>query len=182
MVLMGRARKLGLFATPSKADREAALSAMERFGIADLAEQPFHELSGGQRQLVIFARALVSEADLLLLDEPTSALDLRNQAMILDWIQKLSQQDGLTVVLTTHHPHHALAVANSTLLMLGEQRFECGPAAQVLNEESLQALYGVAIRRVTVECEGRSSQTLVPVFTSRTSTHADGAKPTCQVQ
>jgi iron complex transport system ATP-binding protein len=83
MVLMGRARKVGLFSQPTPEDEKAALAALERFGMADLAGRPFHEMSGGQRQLVIFARALVAEADVLILDEPTSALDLRNQQVIL---------------------------------------------------------------------------------------------------
>jgi iron complex transport system ATP-binding protein len=167
MVLMGRAKKMGLFSTPSKADREAALAAMERFSIAHLADRPFYELSGGQRQLVVFARAMVSEAELLLLDEPTSALDLKNQEIILEWIRRLSHRDGLTVVFTTHHPHHALAVADTTLLMLDQERFACGPADRILTEENLRALYGVEIRRVTMEREGRIDETLVPVFSHK---------------
>lgn len=173
MVLMGRAQKIGLFATPGKSDREAALGAMERFGIAGLAERPFHELSGGQRQLVIFARAIVSGAELLLLDEPTSALDLKNQEMILGWIRHLSHHDGLTIVLTTHQPHHALAVADHTLLMLGQDRFSCGPAQKVLSEENLKDLYGVSIRRVSLHDQGQVTETLVPVFSSKTELSAD---------
>ncbi len=166
MVLMGRARQVGMFSQPSVEDEQAAMAALERFGIAHFARHPFHELSGGERQLVIFARALVSEADILILDEPTSALDLKNQIVVLDWIMRLSHEDGLTVLFTTHHPHHALAVADHALLMLGGSKYACGPAKQVLNEENLRALYGVDLKLLPYEHKGERHETLVPVLPS----------------
>jgi iron complex transport system ATP-binding protein len=167
MVLMGRGRKFGLFSQPGREDEAAALAALDRFGLADLAPRPFHELSGGQRQMVIFARALVAEAPIVILDEPTSSLDLKNQALVLDWISRLAQEDGLTVVFTTHHPHHALAVADHALLMLGESEFACGGADDVLTETNLQALYGVPLRRIAFEHGGMQAETFAPVFAQR---------------
>ena len=164
MVLMGRAKQVGVFSQPSKEDEEAAMASLERFGIADLAPRPFHELSGGQRQLAIFARALVSEANIIILDEPTSALDLKNQVVVLDWITRLSHQDGLTVLFTTHHPHHALAVADEVLLMLGEKRFAWGEATHVLTEANLHSLYGVDLKKLSFEHNGVFQETLVPVL------------------
>jgi iron complex transport system ATP-binding protein len=164
MVLMGRAKKIGLFSQPSRLDEEAALAALDRFGMADLANRPFHEMSGGQRQLVIFARALVADAEILILDEPTSALDLKNQALVLDWVGALSRNDGLTIILTTHHPHHALAVADDALLMMGEAVYAAGPAAEVLTEQNLTALYGVALKRIAFEHAGRRIETFAPIF------------------
>ena len=165
MVLMGRARHVGLFSQPSARDEAHALTALDRFGIADLAGRPFHDLSGGQRQMVVLARALVAEAQVLLLDEPTSALDLRNQALVLHWMVRVAREDRLAVVFTTHHPHHALAVADEALLMLGPEHFAHGPTGAVLTEANLQALYGVAMRRVRFEYDGREMETLVPVLT-----------------
>ncbi len=164
MVLMGRARKVGLFTKPKASDLNAASAALERLGIAHFAELPFHQLSGGQRQLVIFARAIAAEADILVLDEPTSALDLQNQQQVLRWIYALSRQDGLTVLMTTHHPHHALAVADQALLMLGCDRFDIGPAKHVLTKEALSALYNVTMARARFQHRDRSMETLVPVF------------------
>lgn len=164
MVLMGRARKVGLFAKPKASDVSEALAAMRRLGIADLAERPFHELSGGQRQLVIFARAIAADAQILILDEPTSALDLENQQHVLRWIHTLSREDGLTVLMTTHHPHHALAVADQALLMMGCDSFESGPAKDVLTTDALSALYRVPMERVAFAHGGRTVETLVPVF------------------
>jgi iron complex transport system ATP-binding protein len=163
MVLMGRAKKVGLFSQPTPTDEGAALAALDRFGIAGFAPRPFHELSGGERQLVVFARALVAEADILILDEPTSALDLKNQSIMLGWITRLSRTDGLTVILTTHHPHHALAIADDVLLMMGNTTYVCGPAAAVVTEGNLTELYDVPLRRVTFEHDGRTVETIVPV-------------------
>ncbi len=164
MVLMGRARNVGLFSQPTIKDEAAALAALDRFGVADLARRPFHELSGGQRQLVIFARALVAEAPILILDEPTSALDLKNQAMVLEWIGALSRKNGLTIIMTTHHPHHAFAVADDAFLMMGETEYVVGPARQVLTEGNLTKLYGSAMKRVAFDHEGLTVETLTPIL------------------
>jgi iron complex transport system ATP-binding protein len=164
MVLMGRARAIGLFAQPSRQDEDAAFAALDRFDMAGFARRPFQELSGGQRQMVILARALAAEADILILDEPASSLDFKNQSRILDWIGRLAHQDGLTVVFTTHHPHHALAVADVALLMFGEARFTKGPASVVLTEDNMIALYGMPIKKLQFEYEGRTLETFAPVF------------------
>jgi iron complex transport system ATP-binding protein len=105
MVVIGRARQIGLFAQPSKSDRQSALEALERVGLRDAAERPFHELSGGERQLVILARALVANARSLIFDEPTSALDLHNQGLVLAWMDKLAHESGLAIVFSTHPPN-----------------------------------------------------------------------------
>lgn len=171
MVLMGRARKIGLFSQPSAKDEAAALAALDRFGMSDYANRPFHELSGGQRQLVIFARALVAEADILILDEPTSALDLKNQQLVLDWIRTLSRQDGQTIIMTTHHPHHALAIADQVLLMMAEGVYMVGDTSDVLSEDVLTSLYSVPMKRVSVEHNGLRSETIVPILGSVNETN-----------
>jgi len=164
MVLMGCAQRIGLFAQPSARDEAAAMEALDRFGLADLAQRPFHELSGGQRQMTIFARALVSQAVILLLDEPTAALDLKNQGVILQWIARLARHDGLTILFTTHQPSQALAVADHALLMQSERECCFGPAPEILTEPNLQELYGVPLRRIQFEHEGRQRETFAPVY------------------
>jgi iron complex transport system ATP-binding protein len=163
MVLMGRARQIGLFALPSRADEAAARDALARLGLADLAERSFDELSGGQRQLVIFARALASGAEILVFDEPASALDLKNQGIVLGWIARL-RDAGLTVIFTTHHPHHALAVADEALLMFDPSSYACGPVDEALSEENLYRLYGVALWKVALEKQGETLTALVPAY------------------
>ena len=166
VVLMGRARHVGLFAQPSLRDESVAWTALSRFGLDALASRPFSELSGGQRQLAVFARALVAEADILVLDEPASALDFKNQQLVFDWIERLVHEDGLSVVFTTHYPNHALMVADSVLLM-GEGTLVAGSADSVLSEEHLGALYGVPLRRVAYEHNGTTAETLTPVYPAK---------------
>ncbi|TDX62518.1 iron complex transport system ATP-binding protein [Methylosinus sp. sav-2] len=165
MALMGRARKIGLFSQPSRDDEEAALAALDRFGMADYAQRPFGELSGGQRQLIIFARVLVAEADILVLDEPTSALDLENQSLVLERISSLARNDRLTIVMTTHHPHHALAVADDALLMRGQGDYLFGRAREILTEDNLCSLYRAPLKRIAFEHEGREIETIAPILT-----------------
>ncbi|PZA11716.1 ABC transporter ATP-binding protein [Rhodopseudomonas palustris] len=161
MVLLGRSRYLGRFGAPGRRDLSRAEACLDAVGIAELAERRYDRLSGGQRQLVLFARALACDCRVLLLDEPASALDLANQGVVLRLIRRLVRDDGMTVVFTTHHPDHALAVADKVLMMAGEPVF--GPADTVLDEANLARLYGVTVRRVTVEADGERIEATVPV-------------------
>ena len=163
MVLMGRAKKISLFGRPSRQDVDLARAALDRFKMANLANRCFQELSGGQRQLVMLARALVAEADILVLDEPTSALDLKNQTMILQCLERLSRENGLTIIFTSHLPQHALAVADDVLLML-DQEYCLGSAQEVMTEENLLNLYGIPIKRVVFDHNSRAITSLVPVY------------------
>ncbi len=162
MVVMGRAKQIGLFSTPSKEDENLAIEALKKFNLEDFAYKSFSQLSGGQRQLVIIARALVANAQILILDEPTSALDLKNQMIVLEWINKLSRE-GLTIIFTTHHPHHALHIANKTLLMLDSENYKFDNTKEVLIEENLYKLYEVPMKHIKFEYKGKIKESLVVV-------------------
>jgi iron complex transport system ATP-binding protein len=164
IVLMGRAKRIGLLSQPAQVDVDASMAALARFALADRAHLPFHELSGGQRQMAILARAITAEADILVLDEPTAALDFKNQIVILDWIQRLSAEDGLAIVFTTHHPEHAANVADQVLLMSSPDAFMCGPAEDVMTEKNLSDLYGVALKELTLEHQGRQLKTFMTLY------------------
>lgn len=146
MVLMGRARHLGMFSTPGEKDRNIAATTLDRVGLSSLAQRPFSGLSGGQQQLVLIARALATGCDCLILDEPVSALDLRNQAIVLELLRDLSLE-GLAVVLSTHSPDHALHLGGQGLVLGHEGQLTAGPAEEILTEETLSALYGVEVFR-----------------------------------
>ncbi len=118
------------------------------WGIAALAGDDFGALSGGQQQLVLIARALVSASQNILLDEPCSALDLGNQQVVLQLIGDLAHRQARTVLFTTHDPNHALQVASHTLLLLPEGQWLAGETADVLSETHLRQAYGLPVRLI----------------------------------
>lgn len=148
VVLMGRARHIGLFAQPQAEDERQVWDALALLNITSLAETLFSTLSGGQQQLVMIARALVSASQNILLDEPCSALDLGNQETVLQLISNLAHAQSRTVMFTTHDPTHALQVASHTLLLLPEGQWLAGTTAKVVQEANLQRAYGVAVRKI----------------------------------
>ena len=105
MVVMGRARRIPLLGAPSYHDELAALDALRKLGMEHIAERSFQLLSGGERQMVMLARALVAEAETIVLDEPTSALDMKHQQEILSAMTRLAK-GGTTIIFTTHLPNH----------------------------------------------------------------------------
>lgn len=152
VVRMGRTPHLGLFDSPSKQDTELAYSIMEELGIAHLADKSYTHISGGERQLVLIARTLCQEPEIILFDEPTSHLDFKNQAMVLYTIKRLSQK-GMTIILTTHFPNHVWKVGTS-VAMLGYKRMVAqGPVDEVMTEQNLSETYGVEINIYNAEAD-----------------------------
>ena len=144
VVLMGRHPYSGLAALDSAGDVATAMNALGRLGCSDIAEKRFNELSGGEQQLVLLARALAQEAPILVLDEPTSFLDLRRQWMALQVFADLRSR-GVTVVATFHDLNVAARWC-STLLLLHDGVVEAaGPPADVLTPARLESLYGLAL-------------------------------------
>lgn len=146
VVLMGRAAWLRPLAAPGAADRAAARAALERLGIADLAGADYARLSGGQRQMVMIARALAQEAPLMVLDEPTASLDFGNQARVLSRIADLARTGGRAVILSTHDPDQAFALDARVILMHEGAILAEGPPDRVLTAERLSRVYGVPVR------------------------------------
>jgi iron complex transport system ATP-binding protein len=144
MVLLGRTARLGVFSAPSAADRERAWTALERLGIADLAEREYTRISGGQRQLTLIARALAQEAPSIVMDEPTASLDFGNQALVLREVARLAR-GGLGIVLSTHQPDHAFAIASRVLLLHDGRVVADGSPREVLTRQRLEQVYGVPV-------------------------------------
>jgi iron complex transport system ATP-binding protein len=162
IVLMGRARHIGLFGAPRARDYQVARKYLELMHVDSLAERPFNELSGGQRQLVMIAQALASECEIMILDEPCSALDYKNQSIVIDSLRRLNADMGLTIVFTTHAPQHGLEVATHVLLMQDRSRYRHGTVEDVLTAENLSDLYDVAIAKAAFAEGGKF--TFAPAF------------------
>jgi iron complex transport system ATP-binding protein len=144
VVLMGCLSRLRPGQAPGRDDERETMRVLALLGITALAEKPYQELSGGEKQLVILARALAQRARVLVMDEPTSALDFANQARTLALIRQLATA-GYAILMTTHSPDHALRIADRVLMLKEEALLASGTPQQVITSENLSLLYGVPV-------------------------------------
>lgn len=149
VVLMGRASHLSALDAPRAADREAALEALARIHASHLAHQNYATLSGGQRQLVLIARAICQAAKIFVMDEPAANLDYANHQLLMSVIQDLARR-GYLIVMSTHSPEHPASIGTRVLLLKEGQVAGFGPPGQVITPENLQAVYGIEMDVVTV--------------------------------
>lgn len=149
-VLLGRTPYLGMLSMPSDLDYRLAGQALDTLDLAPLRHRPITELSGGERQLAMLARAIAQQTSILLLDEPTSHLDLSNKGRFLQVLRTLAGQ-GVTIIFTTHEPEVAIAAAGYVVLMRAGQVLDSGPLEQLLTAEKLSDTYGVPIRVAHVD-------------------------------
>jgi iron complex transport system ATP-binding protein len=145
IVLMGRTPYLPLWASEGRRDCEIAWGAMRRTGVEGLLERRADELSGGEQQRVVIARALAQQPQALLLDEPTAHLDLKHQVVVLDLIRSLARDEGLAVLLTLHDLNQAAQYADRIALMQHGAIAAVGPPEAVLNEALLSDIYDVPV-------------------------------------
>ena len=145
IVVMGRNPHLNMFGKPKKEDYEKALEVMQEIGIIDLQSKAYTKLSGGQRQLVLLARALVQETKILLLDEPTSHLDIKNRYIIMKKLIPHYQKKGLIIILALHHPSEALQNIHKTLLLHKGKVLGFGSPKDILTKENLTLAYDIPL-------------------------------------
>ena len=145
VALLGRAPHLGLFSSPSARDHVIAERALDMVGMLHLKEKPYTQISGGERQLVLIARTLTQEPEIVLLDEPTSHLDFKNQTLILRMVNKMAEH-GLTVIMTSHLPNHALQYSTKVALMNDGKFLAVGSPEEVMTEANLRDTYGIDVR------------------------------------
>ena len=167
VVLMGRTAHVGLFATPSKADRIRADAALEQAGVSHLTDAIYTRISGGERQLTLIARALAQDASIMVLDEPTASLDFGNQVRVLERILRLAD-DGMGILLSTHNPDHALVCADRVVLLHGGRILEEGAPMDTVTSQNLKTLYGVEVEVTAFGAGGERRTLCVPRVTRAT--------------
>ena len=164
VVLLGRTPYINKLARVTSKDRLIALYALRLLGIEHLAEKAYTTLSGGQQQLVLIARALTQQSDILVMDEPTAALDFGNQQLVLSRMRTLSEM-GKAVIMVTHDPDHALYCANRVVVMDKGSVLREGTPAQTITSEILAHIYGTqaCVVDVPVGETGHTERVCIPL-------------------
>lgn len=143
-VLMGLTNQLGTFQSPKQKDVEKVTEVLESLGIAHLRYRGYEQISGGERQLTLLARALVQNAEVLVMDEPTANLDYGNSWRVMERVAALAG-GGYTVIFSSHDPNQAFLHANQVLVVKDGSVLAAGPPREVLTEEVLSQLYNIKV-------------------------------------
>jgi iron complex transport system ATP-binding protein len=171
MVLLGRSNHIGMFGQPSQTDLEKAQAVMDSLGILGIAKKKCSQISGGELQMVLISRALVSEPELLILDEPESNLDFRNQLIILNTMARLASE-GMTCIFNTHYPAHALQRANKSLLLGRHGIYLFGDTKKVISEQNIEEAFGVKTVIGQIETDSNILYDLLPIRLTKSITPA----------
>lgn len=164
VVVMGRVSRIKRFERPGIKDYMIAYKALEVLSVSYLRDKVFTEISGGERQMVLIARALAQSPKLLVMDEPTANLDLGNQIRVLSTIKNLSKM-GLGVLMTTHSPDHAFLCCDRIILITKNKEVMIGAVDEIVTEENLKKAYNVDVKIVeTKSANGELIKTCVPIL------------------
>ena len=164
IVQLGRLNRIGLLGQPSDEDFYAAEEAMKACGIYHLRDEPYTDISGGELQMAMIARALTQRPQLLILDEPTAALDFGNAVRIIGKIRELAAE-GFAVLMTTHSPDHAFLCNSQVVLLRKDDAPISGAPQDVITDRNMKRAYGVQIKIVEyVNANNEITRKCAPVF------------------
>ncbi|MCI1944002.1 ABC transporter ATP-binding protein [Clostridium luticellarii] len=164
VVVMGRTSHLGITASPTKRDVKIAENNMAMLGISYLKDKIYTEISGGEKQMVLIARALTQEPDLLIMDEPTSNLDFGNQVRVLRQISRLAKK-GLAIIMTSHFPDHAFLCSTQVALFQKHNNFIIGNPDDIVTEKNLKMAYGINVKIITTNLnDGSEIKSCIPLL------------------
>ncbi len=145
VVVTGMASQMGVFDSPGRSHYRRALEKLRLLGLERFKDKPYTQMSGGQIQLVLIARALVQEPKILLLDEPTAHLDFKNQVRVLSIVRRLAREEGISALMTLHDPNLASIYSDRIALIKKGRIMRVGEPKEVLREETLEEVYGVPV-------------------------------------
>lgn len=148
-VMLGRTPHFGI--APRAEDRAKVEDAISRMGLEDIAERSMSELSGGQAQRALIARALAQDTRVLLLDEPTSALDLRYQIETLQLVRQITREEGISALIAIHDLNHAARYCDQIVVLHGGRLVADGSPAEALQASVLRTVYEVDVQVETRE-------------------------------
>ncbi|MFD1671317.1 TM1266 family iron-only hydrogenase system putative regulator [Agrilactobacillus yilanensis] len=176
MILLGCTSRIGLFATPGEKERQLVADLVEELGIQRLLYKNCSEISGGELQMVLIARAMAAQPQLLILDEPESNLDFKNQLIVLDTMTKLANE-GICCIFNTHYPNHALMRASQSLILQkgGDSIF--GDTTEVVTESNIEEAFGVEAVIGEIETPGQIYQSVMPLRVTEKNGVCEKAKP-----
>ena len=167
VVLMSTGVDLGMLRSPGKREMERAHSALERVGIEHLAHRIYTQISGGEQQLVLIARALAQDARTIIMDEPTSALDYGNTIRVLSQVSDLAQE-GYSIIQSTHQPDQAFLFADKTLIINHGSVYAFGEPKETITSASISDLYNIDVEVHSLNDD--SLRVCVPVRTHSAGT------------
>ncbi len=150
-VLMGRNPYIENYSIPKEEDKEVVEKSLKDLGIIHLKDRPYTDLSGGELRLVLIARAIAQETDVLLLDEPTAFLDFRNKIFVLEKIKDLKEKRNLTVIITMHDPNEAINLSDKILLINKNKIISFGTPEIVLNKDNIKKVYSIDVDVIYVD-------------------------------
>ncbi len=163
MVILGRSAHIGTFKQPRKEDIAIARQAMDDIGILHLQDKLCTQMSGGELQMVLIARALTVFPEMLVLDEPESNLDFRNQLIILDTIKNLSKERNISAIVNTHYPEHALQLSHKALMLNRDGTSFYGTAAEIINEDNMRKSFQVNVHIDKFERNNDTYRSVIPL-------------------
>jgi iron complex transport system ATP-binding protein len=164
VVALGRCSHLGAFSSPGARDYRIASECLERLGVSRLEESIYTEISGGERQMALIARALAQEPEMLVMDEPTSNLDFGNQVRLLGVAKSLAEA-GIGIVMTTHFPDHAFLAGDRVAVLNRGAIVASGRPDDIIDEELMRSTYGIAVRVIDAEApNGARMKTCIPTM------------------
>lgn len=162
MVLLGCGSHYGLLSQPRQGDVDRVRAILDQLHLTKLLGERCDQISGGELQMVLIARALAAQPRILILDEPESNLDFKNQLLVLDTMSRLAA-DGMTCIFNTHYPAHALQRANRALLLDAAGNALFGETRRVVSPENIRRAFGVEAVIGQVETPGSIVQDVIPL-------------------